>query len=58
MAAAPQLLEALIEARNQLQDKIRIAYNIAGADDEMADKLAALEIEKYLLFNAINKATL
>ena len=56
--AAPDLLEALIEAKRCLVDRIRIQYSQIGADEETAERMANLDIQNFLLSSAINKATL
>ena len=58
IAAAPELLEALFEAKRCLVDRIRIQYIQSGANDETAERMANVDIQKFLLFNAINKATI
>jgi hypothetical protein len=51
-----ELLEALKEAKECLEERLRIDYTSTGADDETANRLASIDIKNFLLFKAIKNA--
>lgn len=57
MAASSLMIDALIEAKRCMIERLIIDYSEAGADEETAKRMAEKDIKKFLLFEAINKAT-